>query len=98
MTTKKSENEVCNETNQMDWLTYVFLNDFLENQKLKLHNQYLVTSDFIDYDKEAVKKAYTSYQKKCKDIKTMQRQLKYAAGMSHGPNASKEMKEFWGLS
>jgi hypothetical protein len=85
---------------KMSYETYAYLRNYLEKQKEVFHEEYCVAIyHFGRGDKFTKAKdcMYKTYLKRIANIDDMLEQLKYAAGMSQGPNASAEEKAFWGL-
>lgn len=85
---------------KMRYETYAYLRDHLEKQKEIFHQEYVYATYHLDKGNTFIKAKdcmYKTYLKRIANINDMVKQLTYAAGMSQGPNASKEMKEFWGL-
>lgn len=84
---------------KMTWETYSYLRNCLEEYDSDILKQYKNAHCMLEGQvfKAAREELFRVYKKRRDGIQDMKTQLKYAAGMSEGPNATKEMKEFWGL-
>jgi hypothetical protein len=85
---------------KMSYETYGCLRSFLEKQKEVFHAEYVIAVyHFGRGDKFTKAKdcMYKTYLRRIANTNDMLEQLRYAAGMSQGQNASAEEKAFWGL-
>lgn len=84
----------------MTFETFSYIKSLLEKEKVSLESLYRNALYMIGDGREtdiARKNAYRNFTVRYKNLENMLEQLRYAAGMSHGPNIGEKMKEFWGL-
>ena len=83
----------------MDYGTYAYLRDLLEIEREKIIEDYRISLIYLGHGKLEVAREQMrrSYEERMSKLTIMENQLRYAAGMSHGPNATEAMKKFWGL-
>jgi hypothetical protein len=84
----------------MTYETYRYLRDFLLEERSEIYGEYVIAVNMLGPNtqfKKAREKMQNSYGTRTAKIDEMMDQLRYAAGVSQGPDVSEETKSFWGL-
>lgn len=84
----------------MSFETYAYLNQFLDEQRKKAHDEYVMAHNMLNGKSGVAKAREALWQKfieRGEELYQVKEELRYAGGMSYGPEASKATKEFWGL-
>lgn len=84
---------------KMTWETYSTLRNFLEESKKTENLNYINATRYLPkgVSQDIKDNIWEEWRKRLANISEMIKELTFAAGMSQGPNASEEKKEFWGI-
>lgn len=87
---------------RMDYATYAYLKQHLEDDMDRLQKDYMIACSFIPHNRvikgvSVIDEAHDIFTQKLSKLKTMQSELYAAAVSSYIDHPNPKMREFWGI-